>query len=145
MTLALHRSSNETQMTIPISNGAPLHNFSQGAMLAGTRRLVRDEHIFRHRCLDTASDQSKPAPTAALVPVFAAASRILMSGERLTRTGKTGLHERKPPEIAGMARKSVRAAVDLLVGQGRLFLDDSGTLTLPPARATDQNLSDLIG
>jgi hypothetical protein len=144
VTLALHRASNETHLAIPILNNAPLHNFSQGAMFAGVRRLVRDEATFRHRCLDSASDQPKQARTADVDQVFAAASRIIVSGERLTRTGKTGLHEHKPPELAGMARTSARAAVDSLVGHGRLSVDDGGALTLPPPATRSQNLSDLI-
>jgi hypothetical protein len=144
VTLALHRTGHETHLAIPILNNAPLHNFSQSAMFSGVRRLVRDEASFRHRCLDLASDQPKPERAANVDPVFAAASRIITSGERLTSTGKTGLHERKPPEIAGMARKAARTAVATLISHGRLSVDETGMLTLPPKDTSRETLADLI-
>jgi hypothetical protein len=137
VTLATLRTKDETQVGIPAPDGVPLHNFLASTMFAGVRRLRRDETSFRHVSLDTRPAGEPKAPnTAATNGVLGAASRLISSGVRVTRTGKAGLFERKPAELEGMPRVAVRAAVDALVGDGLLNIDsDGGVLTLPaPAR-----------
>jgi hypothetical protein len=74
--------------------------------------------------------------------VLNAVRRVLASGVKLTRTGKAGLFERKPPELAGMSRAAVRSAVDALVGQGLLDSASDGALTLPERERVG---ADLVG
>jgi hypothetical protein len=69
---------------------------------------------------------------------------VLISGERLTRTGPAGLFERKLPALAGLSRATVRGAMGALVGQGRLN-DSAGVLTLPdPANNEDDEVLELV-
>lgn len=132
VTLATLRTKDETQFGIPAPDGVPLHNFLASTMFAGVRRLRRDEESFRHVSLDTRpAGEPKVPNTVATDGVLGAASRLISSGVRVTRTGKAGLFERKPAEIAGMPRAAVRAAVDTLVDQGVLDSNDGGVLTLP--------------
>jgi hypothetical protein len=74
--------------------------------------------------------------------VLSAVRRMLGSGVKLKRTGKAGLLERKPPELAGMSRAAVRSAVDVLVGQGALHSASDGVLALPEPECVG---ADLLG
>lgn len=143
VTLATLRTKDETQFGIPASDGGPLHNFLASTMFAGVRRLRRDEISFRHVSLDARpAGEPKVPNTVATTGVLGAARRLINAGVRVTRTGKAGLFERKPAEIAGMPRVAVRAAVDALVGDGLLNIDsDGGVLTLPAAARPDAVVS----
>jgi hypothetical protein len=130
VTLAVHRAGNETHLAIPVLGGTPLHNFRQAEMFSGVRRLRRDEKTFRHLPIgETATGAAPELGEEALEQVLRAATGVLAASERLTRTGPTGLYERKLPALKGLSRASVRAAVDALVGQGRLNSDASGAVT----------------
>ena len=131
VTLAVHRSGNETHLAIPVLDRTPLHNFRQSDMFAGVRRLRRDEKSFRHVVIDVQqSSTAKLADHADTERVLAVARGAIESGERLTRTGKTGLYERRLPALAGMPRTTVRSIVDALTDDGRLAVDGAGVLTL---------------
>jgi hypothetical protein len=130
VTIAIHRAGNETQLGIPVLDGTPLHNFRQADMFSGVRRLRRDEKTFRHLPIGgTTEGAATEIGEDTLEQVFGAATGVLVAGERLTRTGSTGLYERKLPALKALSRASVRAAVDALVGQGRLNADAAGTVT----------------
>jgi hypothetical protein len=133
VTLAVLRSKDETQFGVPAPDGVPLHNFLASTMFDGVRRLRRDEATFRHVSLDARSVVEPKALNAATPSgVLDAASRLIGAGTLVTRTGKAGLFERKPTEIAGMPRAAVRAAVDALVEDG-LLLNAGGVLTMAAA------------
>jgi hypothetical protein len=146
VTLAMLRKGNETHIGIPAPDGVPLHNFGPSTMFSGVRRLGRNEANFRHISLDapTAASTPKAAHTPSTDSVLGAARGLIGAGERVTRTGKAGLFERKPAALAGMPRAAVRSAVDVLIGQGLLDSDDGGVLTLPKFPSPD-TMADLIG
>jgi hypothetical protein len=138
VTLAVHRAGNETHVAIPVLGGTPLHNFRQADMFSGVRRLRRDEKTFRHLPIgETAANAVAEVSEETLEQVFGATTGVLVAGERLTRTGSTGLYERKLPALKALSRASVRAAVDALVGQGRLHTDAAGTVTAAATSSTD--------
>jgi hypothetical protein len=146
VTLAVHRNGNETHLAIPVLDGTRLHNFRQSEMFAGVRRLRRDEKTFRHVPVDTPqSSGPKPVDNADTERVLAAARGVIESGERLTRTGKTGLFERKLPELATMPRATVRSIVDALASEGRLTVDSDGVLTVPASTADAGTLAPSAG
>ena len=137
VTLAALRAGEETQFGIPAPDDVPLHNFRQSTMFSGVRRLRRDEATFRHVPAGAQRTATKEPTTSEAGRVLEATNRTLASGEKLTRTGKAALWERKPPELAGMSRAAVRSAVDMLVSQGTLDSSASGILTLPAVANID--------
>jgi AAA domain len=132
VTLAMHRAGSETQFGIAAPDGVPLHNFRQSVMFSGVRRLRRDESTFRHVPIDAPTSGSSNNPIESdIIRVQQAAERLIGSGEKVTRTGRHGVFERKPPETAGLSRVKTRGAVEVLVADGRLVCDDAGVLSLP--------------
>ena len=128
------RQSDETHFGIPAPDGVPLHNFRQSTMFSGVRRLRRDETTFRHVSLDS---QAVPKEIAdgVLDRVLKAVSRLLREGQRITRTGRAAVFERKAPEVVGLSRVTVRDAVEQLLATGQLCCDTHGALVLPDAAA----------
>jgi hypothetical protein len=140
VTLGLRRAGNETEIGIPAPGGTPLHNLMASEMFSGKRRLRRDEATFRHVPIgmtstattggNTASGKKDvPAETAASVERVAV--ELLQSGERVTKTGKAAIFERKIPTLSSLTRAATRDAVDALVADGRLCCDTAGALSLP--------------
>jgi hypothetical protein len=134
VTLAILRQSDETHVGIPAPDGVPLHNFRQSTMFSGIRRLRREEKSFRHAPID---GQAVPKEIAAGVVdrVLKAVSRLLREGQRITRTGRAAVFERKAPEVVGLSRVTVRDAVERLLATGQLCCDTHGALVLPDAAA----------
>jgi hypothetical protein len=71
-----------------------------------------------------AAIMARPAPSDDAARALAAVAAFNRQGVRVTRTGKHGPFERGAPELAGMARVAVRAAVDALVSSGALTVED---------------------
>jgi hypothetical protein len=134
VTLAMLRQSDETHFGIPAPDGVPLHNFRQSTMFSGVRRLRRDETTFRHVSLDS---QAVPKEIAdgVLDRVLKAVSRLLREGQRITRTGRAAVFERKAAEVVGLSRVTVRDAVERLLATGQLCCDTHGALVLSDAAA----------
>jgi hypothetical protein len=131
VTLAMLRRNDETHFGIPAPDGAPLHNFRQSTMFSDVKRLRRDEATFRHVLLGGQPAAPKETAASDIERVWRAISRLLSEGQRVTRTGKAAVFERKAPEAAGLSRATVRDAVDRLVSDGRLCCDAQSALTLP--------------
>jgi hypothetical protein len=144
--LTMLRKKDETHFGIPAPDGTPIHNFVASTMFVGVRRLRRNEANFRHITLDApAAGKLKVANTLAIDSVLGTARGLIGAGERVTRTGKAGLFERKPKTLAGMPRAAVRSAVDVLIGQGLLDSDNGGVLTLPAIAQPASAMADLVG
>ena len=140
VTLGLRHAGNETEIGIPAPGGTPLHNLLASEMFTGKRRLRRDEATFRHFPIGmtststtggnaAASKKDVPAETSASVERVAI--DLLQSGERVTKTGKAAIFERKIGALANLSRAATRAAVEALVADGRLCSDTAGALSLP--------------
>jgi hypothetical protein len=104
-------------------------------MFSEVRRLRRDETTFRHVPLRGQTTAPKEIATGVMDRVLEAALRLLSEGQRLTRTGKAALFERKAPEVTGLSRATVRDAIERLVTTGQLCCDTHGALALPNATA----------
>ncbi len=96
--------------------------------------MRREEKSFRHAPID---GQAVPKEIAAGVVdrVLKAVSRLLREGQRITRTGRAAVFERKAPEVVGLSRVTVRDAVERLLATGQLCCDTHGALVLPDAAA----------
>jgi hypothetical protein len=152
VTLGLRRNGNETEFGIPAPGGTPLHNLLASEMFTGKRRLRRDEPTFRHIPIgmtSTAATGSKAASSKMDVPAETAAAvervavELLQTDERVTKTGKAAIFERKIPALSSLTRAATRAAVESLVADGRLCCDTAGALSLPVS-ASGATLEDLI-
>jgi hypothetical protein len=100
------------------------------------RLLSFDEPTGRHDpVLDPEEKDEKPVAAGAesLEAVLAVVERVTSQGGRITRTGKWGVHETKAAELAGLSRAKVWAAVDSLLADGRLAVDNTGSLSLQPS------------
>jgi hypothetical protein len=152
VTLGLRRNGNETELGIPEPGGTPLHNLLASEMFTGKRRLRRDEATFRHIPIgmtSTAATGSKAASSQLDVPAETAAAveraavELLQGGERVTKTGKAAMFERKIPALSSLTRAATRAAVESLIADGRLCCDAAGALSLPVS-ASGPTLEDMI-
>lgn len=129
--LGLRHSKGETELGIPNPEGVPLHNFPASEMFAGVRRLKRDEATFRHVPIGAISNETKQVSADEIERVYSAATRMLKEGRHVTRTGRAGIFEGRPPEASGISRARTRDAIDMLVAEGRLICDGTGALSAP--------------
>lgn len=128
--LGLVRSGDETILGIPAPQGTPLTNLPTSMMYLGQRRLRRDPNTFRHVSPDAAVKRAgAAAEPEAVEAVLRAVARLTSEGAKVTRTGQAGIFELRPDELAGLPRAKVRAAVDMLVNEGRLLVGEGNTLS----------------
>ncbi|WP_176524988.1 AAA family ATPase [Caenispirillum bisanense] len=128
--LGLVRSGDETILGIPAPQGTPLTNLPTSMMYLGQRRLRRDPNTFRHISPDAAVKRAgATAEPEAVEAVLRAVARLTSEGAKVTRTGQAGIFELRPDELAGLPRAKVRAAVDMLVNEGRLLVGEGNTLS----------------
>jgi hypothetical protein len=126
----LRKKGLPSEFGICSKNGLPKHNFAADTMFVGVRHLSFDEATKRHlhfipeQPADAAETDTDETMAAALVAV----ARLIAEGERVTRSNKRGLFEMNAPELEGVTRARVRAAVDALIQSGQLACDDTGAL-----------------
>jgi AAA domain-containing protein len=131
----LRSDGKPSQFGIARLDGIPQCNNARDAFL-GVRLLSFDEPTGRHDpVLDPEEKDEKPVAAGAesLEAVLAVVERVTSQGGRITRTGKWGVHETKAAELAGLSRAKVWAAVDSLLADGRLAVDNTGSLSLQPS------------
>jgi AAA domain len=120
----------ETHFGISGPPDVPLHNFRRDVMFNGVRRLRREDATSRH--VDIGGTESSKARQALAIKekeaVLSAMKSVLMSGERITRTGHSELYKHAPTEIRGWGRAKTRNAVEELIGDGQLLLNSDGSL-----------------
>lgn len=136
VTLGMIRSGEETHVGISWSGGSPLHNFRADQMFKGVQRLRRDDATSRH--IPIARAATKVAANDDITRVLAAVLRLTAAGERVTRTGASGLYERGADELKGLSRMKVRSALNVLIQDGSLRADDSNALSASDASNTTE-------
>jgi len=135
---AMARSkSGKTTFGIPVSNGDPQHNGLPGEYHENVIHLVRDPkdtmlHFLANQVPDRKGTSGIVDKAAA---VLAAVERINAEGGKVTKTGKNGLKDQKPPELEGISRVRVREIVDTLIADGVLFFHN-GTIVTEEGLAT---------
>jgi hypothetical protein len=133
--IAMMRRGAYTVIGIPLVNGQPQHNLMPGSMFEGEVALTRDPATMLHEPVNGSEPIRNAAvagqPEASNVSlVVTVVRRLTKDDQRVTRTGKAGLYERKPPELAGMSRRQVATAVEAAVETRRL-LDGPNGLAVP--------------
>jgi hypothetical protein len=134
----LRQDGKPSQFGIARLDRVPQCNNARDAFL-GVRLLSFDEPTGRHEpILEPEEKDEKPVGTGAVTgdaldAVLAVVERFTGKGERVTRTNKSGIYATRAPELAGLSRAKVWAAVDSLLADGRLAVDSSGALTIQPA------------
>jgi hypothetical protein len=128
--IAVMRRGDKTIMGIPSVNGTPQHNQMPGVMFENEVTLRRDPDTMRHEPLESTrlADETTTSglQSVAHLPtdedrVIIAVRRLNGEGARVMPTGKNGLHERRLPELNGMSRRRIAAAVTSAVSSGRLI------------------------
>jgi hypothetical protein len=136
----LRQDGKPSQFGIARLDGIPQCNNARDAFL-GVRLLSFDKPTGRHDPIleseetDEKSVGAGDATTdeAAMAAVLAVVKRYNDKGERITRTNKMGVYATKATELAGLSRARVWAAVDSLLADGRLAIDNDGGLTVQAA------------
>jgi hypothetical protein len=133
--IGMMRRGERTVLGIPVIDGKRQHNITPPElMIEDEIALVLDPVTMRHERVGAARAAKSDPPKGASAQettkttrgsndverVVAATQRLVGEGARVTRTGANSLYKLKPPELAGMSRRQIEAAVGLTVEGGRL-------------------------
>jgi len=129
-TIGLVRRRQDSLFGLCTLNGIPLYNYRLVDPMEKPLRLTYDKATRRHTLETGAAPLESEAIDDVEARVFAAIVRLIEEGQRVSTSSASELYKHKAPEIAGLSRAVVRAAVDELVDSGRLSKDKDGVLSL---------------
>jgi hypothetical protein len=130
-TLAILRMPNlkKTILGIPALAGVPQHNLGARAY-EGILELGWDDDRECHILKQKAENKDIDFSARELDLVWHALDNWIDAGNRVTRTGKASAFDSEIPELKGLSRAFVRAAIDQLIADGRLVIEDGALKTM---------------